>query len=127
MPKQKRTAAKTITLPKLAKGEIYKGLIVDEKGKPLHHVVELKSAASLPWVKAKEHAKKLGYSLPSRREGALLRASDPSGQTGWFWLDAQYEGYGDYAWAQRFGGGNQSHYRKGFEFAVRLVRTIQIR
>jgi hypothetical protein len=106
MPKKKsvvRKVVKSITLPTLKRNEVYKGLIVDENGKPLRHVIELKGDhGSADWDKGREIAKKKGYSLPGKREGALLRASDPSGQSGWFWLDEQFEGGDGCAWAQDY-------------------------
>ena len=123
----RRTALKPITLPALKKGEVYKGIIVDESGKPLRHVIELFGAhGSADWKKAGELAKKAGYALPGKREGALLRASDPFGQSGWFWLAEQYEGGADYAWAQSFYSGCQDLYRKGNSFRVRLVRVVVV-
>lgn len=124
----KHTLVNMITLPKLRGGEIYKGLIVDETGKPLRHIIELVGApVNKPWAEACALAKQKGYALPDRRESALLRASDPRGQSGLFWTSEQYEGYADYAWAQLFGNGLQSSYRKGYEFRVRLVRSELIR
>ena len=116
-----------ITLPVLGKSEIYKGLIVDESGKPLRHVMEIVGKfGNATWDKALDIAKKAGGALADRREGALLRASDPRGQSGLFWLSEQCEGYSDFAWAQYFNDGDQSTFRKSGKFRVRVVRTIPI-
>lgn len=136
MPKKKTAALKrrttkasagAIALPKTGKNEIYKGIIVDEHGKPLRHVIEIVgNHGSANWARAGEIANKAGAKRPDRREGALLRASDPRGQTGWFWLDEEYEGDADYAYAQFFGYGDQYDCHKVNEFKVRLVRSISI-
>lgn len=122
----KREPSRTLTLPNPRKGEIYKGLVVDQTGKPLHHVIELACDSKKAWGAAVDHAKKMGYALPSRQEGALLRASDPGGLTGWFWLNTQCEPNADFAWAQHFNLGDQGDCRKGYEFRVRLVRSVSV-
>ena len=132
--KAKRAAAKkapktasTFTLPALAKDETYKGLIVSESGKPLHHVIEISvPTPNLPWDQAMVFTKKRGADLPSLREGSLLRASDAKGQSGWFWMNEECEADSVYAYAQGFGDGGQGYCRKSFACRVRLVRRVAI-
>ena len=117
------TKRATIKLPQTRKNETYKGIVVSEKGKPLYHVIERTiPATNKQWADAVAFAKNEGYVLPDRRDGALLRASDPRGQSGWFWLSEPYEGYAGCAWAQVFDTGYQDVCRKGIESRVRLVR-----
>lgn len=123
----KKSPAQALALPVLKKGEIYKGILVDQAGKPTAHVAELTIAVtSKNYADAMAFAKKQGYQLPDRREGALLRASDPFGLTGWFWLREPYEPNDAYAWCQYFDDGYQLYGRKDDDCRVRLVRVIPI-
>jgi hypothetical protein len=66
---KKRNAAIAVamfTLPELAKGEHYAGVLLDDKGKPAHHLVLIAGRHKLTW----EDAKRLG-------EEAGRRAADP--------------------------------------------------
>ena len=120
----------TITLPKLEKDEKYKGLILDEHGKPVHHVIllpgELEGAGHddcLAW------AKKQGGYLPEPAEGFLLLAQNSDGafKKAWYWLAPKHASHPDFAWVQNFGNGTQicSHQSSGGNRA-RAVRRVAI-
>lgn len=117
----------SITLPKLAKGEHYAGLIL-EKGKPAHHLVllpgELESAT---WRDAVAWAKKQGGELPSRREQSLLFANAKEHfQERWYWSGEQVAGDESYAWTQGFLIGTQYDDHKDNECRARAVRRVGI-
>src|SRR6266850_3016156 len=106
----KAAAAAAITLPELAKGERYAGILLDEKGAPGHHLVLLPgtSTKDLNWEDAKAWAKKQGGELPTRREQSLLMANAKQHIEGrWHWSSEQYAGASASAWFQSFYDGYQ--------------------
>ena len=116
----------TIALPELKAGEIYKGILVNEAGQPLHHLIEIPCGEDAAWEKSREIVQDLGGSLPKFAEGALLRASDPRGLTGAFWLDEPYAGDESYAWYQSFDDGYQGTSPKHYSLRARAVRRVAI-
>lgn len=122
-----KVAAQQITLPELAEGERYAGLILDENGKPAHHVVLLAGDTSATWKKAVEWAKKQGGELPSRCEQALLFANCKDAfQERWYWSGEQHAEHGDYAWNQTFDDGYQSFSYVTLRLRARAVRRVPI-
>jgi hypothetical protein len=90
----KRNAAIAVamfTLPELAKGEIYAGVLLDEKGKPAHHLVLLAGQRdNFTWEESKKWAAAQGGELPSRKEQALLFANAAQHfERDWYWSSEQ--------------------------------------
>ena len=122
------TKPRTITLPKLAKGERYVGLMLDEKGKPSHHLVLLPGQANdVTWKAAGAWAKKQGGTLPTRKEQALLFANAGSEfEARAYWSAEQYAGNDCYAWCQGFTYGNQDANLKNYSLRARAVRKVAV-
>lgn len=119
-------AAITITLPDLAKGEIYAGILIVD-GKPDHHVILLAGDTSLTWAKAVAWAKKQGGELPTRKEQALLFANAAGEFKGdWYWSGEQHASGESYAWMQDFNYGGQSLSLKDDACRARAVRRVAI-
>lgn len=117
-----------ITIPSLAEGELWAGVLLNEDGSPSHHVILLPGeAARIVWDKAVEWAKEIGGELPTRREQSLLFANLKSQFKGeWYWSGEQHAADSDYAWLQYFGDGNQIISNKSFEARARAVRRLPI-
>lgn len=130
-PSKSVSAAKavTITIPKLAKGEKYRGIVLDANGKLSHHVVLLPGVLKgATHQAATDWAKKQGGELPDRADGALLYANNSDGaiEKVWHWLAPQFAGSSDYAWCQYFDNGDQGAWRKGYAGHAVAVRKVSI-
>jgi hypothetical protein len=128
----KRNAAIAVamfTLPELAKGEIYAGVLLDEKGKPAHHLVLLAGQRdNFTWEEAKKWAAAQGGELPSRKEQALLFANAAQHfERDWYWSSEQYASDPSYAWMQYFSNGGQYCYHTSSKYRARAVRRVPIR
>jgi hypothetical protein len=97
----------TITMPTLAHGELYAGLVLEDGA--WHHVVKLAGESSpVGWKKAQEWAKEKGGELPSRSEQALLYANlREEFRKDWYWSGTPSADDEGYAWCQGFGNGGQ--------------------
>lgn len=117
-----------ITIPSLADGELWVGVLLNKDGTPSHHVILLPGEAKrIGWNKAVEWAKEIGGELPTRREQSLLFANLKSQFEGeWYWSGEQHAAYSSNAWIQRFGGGSQSSSLKSSEARARAVRRLPI-
>lgn len=120
--------AAAFTIPALAKGEAYAGVLLDDTGKPSHHLVLLPGETKDTWAKAKAWAKKQGGELPTRREQSLLFANAkqhfPDG--GWHWSSEQYASVSSYAWIQAFSNGDQYDNHTSGQCRARAVRRVPI-
>ena len=125
---KKPVAAVTITLPVLAKGEIYAGILLKD-GKPAHHLVLLpghktepvKCENAMAWAKAQ------GGELPTRKEQALLFANAAEHfEERYYWSQEVPPVYADYAFIQDFGGGSQATGHKDNDYRARAVRRVSI-
>ena len=117
----------TITLPTLAAGETYAGLILNEDGAPSHHLILLAGDKSLTWEKAKAFAQKAGGELPTRQEQALLYANCKTQfKSDWYWSGELYASGSGSAWCQYFDNGRQLSYGVGSELRARAVRRLII-
>ena len=117
----------TITLPTLAEGETYAGLILNEDGSPSHHLILLPGDKSLTWEKAKAFAEKAGGELPTRQEQALLFANcKKQFKADWYWSGEAYASASGYAWCQTFGTGSQTSRYISFQLRARAVRRLPI-
>ena len=116
---------KIITLPPLAAGEIYAGIVLNEEGAPSHHLILLpgdNDAAN--WQAQIDWAKLIGGELPTRREQSLLYANCKQHfeQDG-YWSGEEYSAGS--AWCQCFGyGGFQGITHDDTELRARAVRRL---
>jgi hypothetical protein len=110
-------------LPALAKGEIYRGITLDE-GR-LAHLIELPGEFTGTHAACTEWAASQGGVLPSRIDGIVL-FDGKCGWSGWHWLAPQHAGNGDYAWNQDFGYGYQDWVRKSTDYQARAVRRVPV-
>lgn len=117
-----------ITIPSLADGELWAGVLLNEDGTPSHHVILLPGEAErIVWNKAVEWAKEIGGELPTRREQSLLFANLKSQFKGeWYWSGEQHAAYSYNAWGQNFGDGYQCISYESFEARARAVRRLPI-
>jgi formylglycine-generating enzyme required for sulfatase activity len=110
----------------LRPGERYAGLVLDDEGKPSHHLVLLPDRAEeVTWDAAVDFAKNAGGELPTRREQSLLYANlKQHFEPAWYWSGEQHEGNGSYAWSQYFYDGNQDDLHKSYEGRAVAVRRL---
>lgn len=118
----------TITLPILAPGETYAGLILNDEGTPTHHLIlAAGDEADLTWEQAKAFAEKAGGELPTRQEQSLLFANcKKQFEEDWYWSGEQHASYAGYAWYQYFGSGGQGFNHFDDELRARAVRRLPI-
>ena len=117
----------TITLPVLADGERYAGLILNAEGTPTHHLILLPGSIKANWNDAMKFAADLGGELPTRQEQALLYANCKDGfDPAWYWSSETHASYSGYAWVQHFRSGTQISVHKGFAYRARAVRRSVI-
>lgn len=130
LAKLKASAATVLSLPgaeiALAPGERYAGLLLDERGKPSHHLVLLPGdVEDVTWDAAKSAANQAAGDLPSRREQSLLFANLKSEfKAAWYWSSEQSSE--DYAFSQDFSYGSQLNFNKEFEGRARVVRRSSV-
>lgn len=127
--RKKTAAAVAITLPELAKGERYAGILLDDKGKPSHHLVLLAGERSgFKWDEAVKWAKDQGGELPTRKEQALLFANAAGEfERDWYWSSEQDADAAASAWYQTFTNGTQHWRLKATKLRARAVRRVPIR
>ena len=117
----------TITLPTLADGERYAGLILNTEGQPTHHLILLPGDTKATWKKATDFAAEAGGELPTRQEQALLYANCKDGfKADWYWSSETHASVSDCAWVQHFYSGCQSYGRKVSSCRARAVRRLAI-
>ena len=117
----------TLTLPTLAAGELYAGLVLEEGA--WHHLILMPE--SMPkvagWKKAMEWAKDQQGDLPTRREQAVLYGNLPGEfKEDWYWSSTPDAGDESYAWYQTFYYGHQGSYHKSTKLRARAVRRVTI-
>lgn len=107
-------------------GERYAGLLLDDDGAPLHHLILLpEDVDDMDWDAAKAWAQANGGELPTRSEQSLLFANLKSEfESAWYWSSEVYSSTS--AWAQHFSFGDQSLRRQYLEFRVRAVRRVPV-
>ena len=112
----------------LSQGERYAGLILNEQGKPSHHLVLLPGEAEdKTWEQAIAWATEQGGELPTRAEQSLLFANlKGEFQEAWYWSGQAHETNSSWAWYQNFYDGSQGYGHKGNEFRARAVRRLVI-
>lgn len=110
------------SLPKLAEGEAYAGIVFDaETGKPSHHLILLPGEFTGTWEQAKAWAESIGGELPTRQEQSFLFAQlKRLFQPKWHWsCDEHSSGY---AWIQDVSDGYQGYGGKYYGNLARAVR-----
>lgn len=125
------TQAITITLPILADGERYAGIVLDEAGNPKHHLILLPEESEHTWHMGIEWAKAQGAELPTRQDLALLYANlkdefKGEGEESVYWSGEQGPGHINGAWGQWFAHGYQREVHKSFFGHVRAIRRVPI-
>ena len=112
----------------LRDGEIYAGLILGKDGAADYHLfLQPGEAVDVTWQSAVDWAKKLGHSLPTRTEQALLFANlKEQFQPRYYWSGAQYGPSSSHAWSQHFLIGYQNYGLKSYEGRARAVRRLEI-
>jgi hypothetical protein len=119
-------AAVTIVL---GAGERYAGLILDDEGRPSHHLVllpdEIKGKS---WSDSKAWAEEQGAELPTRREQSLLFANlKQHFEKDWYWSSEEHETDNAYAWYLGFSTGVQYYDHKDYGICrARAVRRLII-
>ena len=119
---------KTLTLPELAQGEIYAGIILNSDGAPSHHLILLAGDNDdANWADQTEWAKSIGGELPTRAEQSLLVANCKQHfQKNWYWSVETVSSEPGWAWCQYFDLGIQNHGRTSDELRARAVRRLPI-
>lgn len=111
----------------LQPGEHYAGVVLDEAGYVIHHLVLMaqRPDKKLTWQAACEWAASVGGELPSRQEQALLYANcKPHLEPVWHWSGETHEDDASYAWTCDFLNGSQYAGRKSYESAAVAVRRV---
>jgi hypothetical protein len=118
----------TVTLPTLAEGETYAGLILNADGSPAHHLILLPGdAEEADWATQQAWARSIGGELPTRAEQALLFANCKQHfQHYWYWSGEQLASDPSYAWRQYFGNGGQIYHYASYRLRARAVRRLVI-
>lgn len=118
----------TITLPDLAQGEIYAGIILNSDGAPSHHLILLPGDNDdANWADQTEWAKSIGGELPIRAEQSLLFANCKQHfQKYWYWSGETVSSEPGWAWCQDFYHGLQDGPHKLIELRARAVRRLPI-
>jgi len=117
-----------ITLPTLADGETYAGLILKEDGTPSHHLILLPGDADdADHATQTEWAKSVGGELPTRQEQSLLFANCKQHfKSDWYWSGEQYASDSSFAWCQSFRDGSPAYHHITSGLAARAVRRLII-
>lgn len=118
-----RIAAATIPL---AAGERLAGSILNDDGTLKHYLILLPGEAeSVEHKAAMTWADKLGGSLPTRQEQALLYANlKHEFAEAYYWSCETHESDSGWAWGQGFGYGSQTSNDKGSKLRARRCRRV---
>ena len=111
----------------LQPGEHYAGVVLDESGQVVHHLVLMaqQPGAKLKWQEAMDWAASVGGALPTRQEQALLYANcKPHLKPEWHWSSETHADDASYAWNCNFLNGVQGYDRKSYEGAAVAVRRV---
>lgn len=120
-------ANSTLTLPKLAVGEVYVGLIGDAAGRA-HHVILLPGDNDdADWKSQMDWAKSIGGDLPNRIEQAMLWANHRDQfRSDWYWSNEVHHRDSGWSWCQTFTLGSQSYCHQYYERRARAVRRLPL-
>jgi hypothetical protein len=99
-----------VTTPELNSGERYAGMVLDQNGTLLHHLVLMaqRPDGKLNWKDATAWAETVGGTLPTRQEQALLYANcKPHLKPEWHWSGETHDEDASCAWGCNFTNGDQ--------------------
>ncbi|RQZ31559.1 DUF1566 domain-containing protein [Burkholderia sp. Bp9017] len=118
-----------VSIPQLADGEIYIGIVTNTAGEQ-HHVVLLPGDNDdATWQSQMEWAKSIGGDLPTRVEMLFLlenHRDEFERDAYWTCQPDTDPGYSGWAWYQHFGDGGQSNDPQSYELRARAVRRLPI-
>ncbi|VWD01870.1 hypothetical protein BLA17378_05294 [Burkholderia aenigmatica] len=118
-----------VSIPQLAEGEIYLGIITNTAGEQ-HHVVLLPGDNDdATWQAQMEWAKSIGGDLPTRIEMLFLlenHRDEFERDAYWTCQPDTDPGYSGWAWYQYFGNGDQDDDVQTNELRARAVRRLPI-
>lgn len=117
-----------LTIPPLAEGETYIGVIGNKDGEVYHVILLPGDNDDSDWQAALDWAKSIGGDLPTRIEQAMLfDGFRDQFQKEWYWSNTTVDGYEAYAWCQYFYDGDQfTHHKSGYDCRARAVRRLPI-
>lgn len=108
-------------------GEHYAGMVLDQEGKLVHHLVLMAATPGkkLEWQEAMDWAQAVGGELPTRQEQALLYANcKPHLKPEWHWSSETHADDASIAWGCDFFNGCQDLIRKSYDGCAVAVRRI---
>ncbi|MDN7763768.1 DUF1566 domain-containing protein [Burkholderia cepacia] len=118
-----------VSVPQLAEGEIYVGIVTNTAGEQNHVVLLPGDNDDASWQAQMEWAKSIGGDLPTRIEMLFLLEN----HRGEFEPDAYWSnqpdtdpGYAGWAWCQYFDNGGQYDSHQDYELRARAVRRLSI-
>ncbi|HEM8999509.1 DUF1566 domain-containing protein [Burkholderia cenocepacia] len=118
-----------VSIPQLAEGEIYVGIVTNTAGER-HHVVLLPGDNDdASWQAQMEWAKSIGGDLPTRVEMLFLlenHRDEFERDAYWTCQPDTDPGYAGWAWFQTFFTGHQDSNPQGYELRARAVRRLPI-
>ncbi|WP_322067509.1 Lcl C-terminal domain-containing protein [Burkholderia cenocepacia] len=118
-----------VSIPQLAEGEIYVGIVTNTAGEQ-HHVVLLPGDNDdATWQAQMEWAQSIGGDLPTRVEMLFLlenHRDDFERDAYWTCQPDTDPGYSGWAWCQTFGSGDQYGDHQIYELRARAVRRLAI-
>jgi len=108
-------------------GEEYIGSIINSDGSA-HAIILLPGDHNdINWADANDWAARIGGSLPTRVEQALLYANHRNQfEQRAYWSCEQHADAAGYAWSQYFSSGDQSNYYTNGKLRARAVRRVAI-
>ena len=112
---------------KLMPGEYYAGPVLDQRGDLVHHLVMMaqRPTDKLNWPAAMDWATRIGGSLPTRQEQALLYANcKPHLKPDWHWSCEPHDDDASSAWYCYFSHGLQGTGHKSYEGCAVAVRRV---
>lgn len=109
----------------LRPGERYAGIVLDDNGKPSHHLILLPGDSErASWTDQKAWAESIGGELPTRREQSLLFANLCGFKEDAYWSTETLARDFNYAWYQSFVHGPRSVILKSAELRAVAVRRV---
>jgi len=115
------------TTIELQPGEHYAGAVLDQDGDHLHHLVLMaeRPTDTLNWQAAMDWAQRIGGSIPSRQEQALLFANcNPHLEDGYHWSSETHANNASIAWICSFDFGGQGSGDEDNELSAVAVRRV---
>lgn len=109
----------------LRPGERYAGIVLDDNGKPSHHLIHLPgNSDKASWDDQKAWAESIGGELPTRREQSLLFANLCGFKAAAYWSAETHAEDSSCAWYQSFYTGFQDDDPKSAELRAVAVRRV---